>query len=114
MQSSSHISPPIPSATLKEPQVSAPGSAVAADTDPNRRFNPDVLLTIAECLMDSKYYQSVICLSCVSQYFGDSLKPFRERMRKRVILKLGDLDVAAKSGWDAVKWVLISLSMAQQ
>ena len=62
-----------------------------------------MLLTIAECLMNIKHYETVISLSCVSQYFADSLKPFRKRMRKQVILKLEDLDLDAKSGWDAVK-----------
>jgi hypothetical protein len=87
---------------------SSASNAMAADndTDPNRRFNPDVLHTIAECLEDIKHYQSVASLSCVSKYFAESLKPFRKRLRKRVILKLGDVDVIAQGGWSSVKCVL--------
>lgn len=104
--SSSGISLPVQATNHDEQQISAPASPkVVIDIDPNRRFNPDVLLTIAECLTDIKYHTSVINLSCVSRYFADSLKPFRERMGKRAVLKLSDLDVEAKSGWGAVKWV---------
>lgn len=101
---STRIGDSIQSNRREGPQVSASAPAtVAPDANPNRRYNPDVLLTIAECLMNIKHYETVISLSCVSQYFADSLKPFRKRMRKQVILKLEDLDLDAKSGWDAVK-----------
>jgi hypothetical protein len=106
------IHPRVQLTDVKENQVSASSSTTAAsDTDPNRRFNPDVLLTIAECLEDIKHYQSVISLSCVSRHFADSLKPFRVRLRKRAILRLGDVDVDSQRGWSSVKYVFGPLSM---
>lgn len=71
--------------------------------DPNRRFNPDVLLTIAEMLVDEEEYGSVINLSCVSRLIGGSLKPYLERVRRRLILKLDDLNLEETDSWSAIK-----------
>lgn len=71
--------------------------------DPNRRFNPDVLFTIAELLADAEEYQTVINLSCVSRHIGGSLKSYRQRLRKRLILKLDDLNLEETGGWSTIK-----------
>lgn len=71
--------------------------------DPNRRFNPDVLLTIADILVDEQDYEAVINLSCVSRLIGASLKPYLARLRRKLILKLDDLNLEETEGWSTIK-----------
>lgn len=71
--------------------------------DPNRRFNPDVLLNIADMLVDEQDYETVINLSGVSSLFGASLKPYLARLRRKLILKLDDLNLEETAGWSTIK-----------
>lgn len=74
-----------------------------AELDPNQRFNPDILLNIAEMLAEEEDYESVVNLSCTSRLIGGSLKPFLERVRTRLILKLDDLKLDETEGFSAIK-----------
>lgn len=94
---------PRPSGSIRERLLALAGPPALSVTEPNRRFNPDILMTIADVLVGAKEYRTVLNLALTSRCLSNGLKPYLQHMRKRVILRLEDLKLSRSQNWHQVK-----------
>jgi hypothetical protein len=96
---------PRPARTIRERLLAMTRPAIPIPADPNRRFNPDVLWTIADFLVEAQEYKTVLNLAVTSRHLNHGLQPYLRHMRKRAVLKLEDLKLRRTQNWDQVKCV---------
>jgi hypothetical protein len=94
---------PRPAGTIRERLLALATPPTPIQADPNRRFNPDVLWTIADFLVEAQEYKTVLNLAVASRCLNTGLKSYLQHMRKRAILKLEDLKLHRTQNFSHVK-----------
>lgn len=94
---------PRPTGTIRERLLALATPPAPIQADPNRQFNPDVLWTIADFLVEAQEYKTVLNLAVTSRCLSNGLKSYLQLMRKRAILKLEDLKLHRTQNFSHVK-----------
>lgn len=70
----------------------------------------DILLELADQLVEEKAFRTVASLSATSRSFWDMLKPLLERPKKRIVVDVSDLCFLREERYADIQYVHLSRS----